>query len=126
MLDKDAEFSAGEVVNGRGRERDGEVTQKTNRSRCPSHLRRAGAKDAGRDPLEDPERSGTDETEPNKSLRDVEDASEQPAPEDRSKGIGTSFAHASVLTERLSVRISAFRFQRDTGGEARRKKIAPR
>jgi len=89
-FDKYAKLSTGEIVDGRGRERDGEVTHKANRSGCPPHLTRPSSKDTSSDTLQDSEWRGTAQTESNKSLSDIEDAGKESALEDRCKGFWNS------------------------------------
>ncbi len=91
VFEEHTKFSAGQVINGRSRERDREMTEKANRSGCPSHLLRPSSKDATGNTLQDPIRRGAHQTESNKSLSDIQDPGNEPTPEyRRGRGIGVS------------------------------------
>ena len=71
-FDQQAKFSAGQVINGRGCERDREVTDKANGRRGPSHIARMRSKDTSSDTLQDAKGSGSHQAESDKRLSKIQ------------------------------------------------------
>ena len=73
-LDEYTKFPAGNVINRRGAERDGEMANKTDSRRRPSDLTRVRPKDAPGDTLQNSKGSGSHQTESDECLSEIENA----------------------------------------------------